>query len=220
MLIFLNDTRRAPGLSDRKERLFACACCRRIWERTAAPGRLAIEAAEAYADGRATLKELERAHDAAWEAMGEEIPGFGLRTPKFHPINAAWYTCAREDSVCMGYASAASSCCRAGLDEAAMEAEKMAQAGLLRDIAGNPFRPASIGIVHRTPVVIDLAQAAYRERSMPGGELDTVRLAVLADALEEAGCTDTKILRHLRGPGPHVRGCFVVDLLMESSQDS
>jgi hypothetical protein len=59
-----------------------------------------------------------------------------------------------------------------------------------------------------------LAQAAYEERSLPSGELDTARLAVLADALEEAGCADAAILSHLRGPGPHVRGCWAVDLLL------
>jgi len=59
-----------------------------------------------------------------------------------------------------------------------------------------------------------LAEAAYAERAVPGGTLDGVRLAVLADALEEAGCTSVEILEHLRGPGPHVRGCFVLDLLL------
>ena len=49
---------------------------------------------------------------------------------------------------------------------------------------------------------------------MPAGTLDNTRLAVLADALEEAGCTEADILGHLRGPGPHVRGCWVVDLIL------
>jgi hypothetical protein len=48
---------------------------------------------------------------------------------------------------------------------------------------------------------------------IPAGTLDKDRLAVLADALEDAGCDDAVLLDHLRGPGPHVRGCFVVDLL-------
>jgi hypothetical protein len=39
-------------------------------------------------------------------------------------------------------------------------------------------------------------------------------MPVLADALEEAGCQDADILVHLRGPEPHVRGCWVVDLLL------
>ena len=59
-----------------------------------------------------------------------------------------------------------------------------------------------------------LAEAAYTARSLPQGELDPARLAVLADALEDAGCTDADILGHLRGPGPHVRGCWVIDLLL------
>jgi hypothetical protein len=39
----------------------------------------------------------------------------------------------------------------------------------------------------------------------------------LGDALEEAGCSDEEILAHLRGPGPHVRGCWVVDLLLNKA---
>jgi hypothetical protein len=59
-----------------------------------------------------------------------------------------------------------------------------------------------------------LAQAAHDERELPSGHLDPARLAVLADALEEAGCTDDGIVAHLRGPGPHVRGCWALDRLL------
>jgi hypothetical protein len=69
----------------------------------------------------------------------------------------------------------------------------------------------------RTPAVLALAAAAYDNRVSPAGTLDPDRLAVLADALEEAGCTDTRILGHLRGPGPHVRGCFALDLILDKS---
>jgi hypothetical protein len=62
--------------------------------------------------------------------------------------------------------------------------------------------------------VVKLAQAAYDRRLLPSGELDRVRLAVLADALEVSGCMDADMLGHLREPGPHVRGCFAVDLLL------
>jgi hypothetical protein len=62
--------------------------------------------------------------------------------------------------------------------------------------------------------VVRLAQAAYDDRHLPAGTLDNGRLAILADALEEAGCTDADVLGHLRGPGPHVRGCWAVDLLL------
>jgi hypothetical protein len=58
---------------------------------------------------------------------------------------------------------------------------------------------------------VQLAQVAYDERNLPSWELDPARLA---DALEEAGCADADILSHLRGPGPHVRGCWAVDLLL------
>ena len=85
---------------------------------------------------------------------------------------------------------------------------------LLREIVGNPFRPVALDPAWRTPSVVSLAQAAYEERILPGGTLDSERLAVLADALEEAGCDNADILSHLRGPGPHVRGCWVVDLLL------
>ena len=62
--------------------------------------------------------------------------------------------------------------------------------------------------------MVALAQAAYDERELPAGTLDTARLGVLADALEESGCDQADLLAHLRGPGPHVRGCWAVDLLL------
>ena len=59
-----------------------------------------------------------------------------------------------------------------------------------------------------------MAQVIYEDRDLPSGHLDNARLAVLGDALEDAGCTDADILKHCRGSGPHVRGCWVVDLLL------
>jgi hypothetical protein len=75
-------------------------------------------------------------------------------------------------------------------------------------------KPATISSTRSTPQAVALAQAAYDERVLPAGTLDTARLAVLADALEDAGCADADLLGHLRGPGPHVRGCWAVDLLL------
>jgi hypothetical protein len=96
-----------------------------------------------------------------------------------------------------------------------------AQAALLRDICGPlPFRAVAISpviLAWNDSVVVRLAQTAYNERQLPEGTLDNGRLAVLADALEEAGCTDADILGHLRGPGPHVRGCWPVDLCLRKS---
>jgi hypothetical protein len=88
------------------------------------------------------------------------------------------------------------------------------KADLLRDIFGNPFRPTSLWPDWLTPAVVDLAQAAYQRRQLPGGLLDPATLAVLSDALEEAGCTQADVLEHLRATGPHVRGCFAVDLCL------
>jgi hypothetical protein len=65
-----------------------------------------------------------------------------------------------------------------------------------------------------TPQVVAIAQGAYDQRELPAGTLDTSRLAVLADALEEVGCTDPDLLDHLRGPGPHYRGCWAIDILL------
>ena len=62
-----------------------------------------------------------------------------------------------------------------------------------------------------------MAQAIYDERELPSGHLDAARLAVLADMLEEAGCTDPELLGHLRGPGPHVLGCWALDAVLGKS---
>jgi hypothetical protein len=56
-------------------------------------------------------------------------------------------------------------------------------------------------------MVARLARGIYDDRAFD-------RLPILADALEDAGCHDTAILDHCRQPGPHVRGCWVVDLLL------
>jgi hypothetical protein len=88
--------------------------------------------------------------------------------------------------------------------------ERAVQAGLVREVFGPlPFRPVSVPANVRSwrgGVVIRLARAVYAERAFD-------RLPVLADALEEAGCTDIDLLGHLRGPGPHLRGCWAVDFL-------
>jgi hypothetical protein len=104
--------------------------------------------------------------------------------------------------------------------QAIKTAEGMIQSDLLRDIYGNPFRPASLATAVLTwndAIVVRLARAAYDERDMPSGHLDNVRLAMLADSLEEAGCRDPDILGHCRSGGRHVRGCWVIDLLLGKS---
>jgi hypothetical protein len=95
-------------------------------------------------------------------------------------------------------------------------------ADLLRCIFGNPFRPMpSINpalLAWKDGTMPQLAySAAYEDRRLPDGTLDPARLALLADALEDTGCTDADLLGHLRSPGPHVRGCWAVDLLLTRS---
>jgi hypothetical protein len=77
---------------------------------------------------------------------------------------------------------------------------------LLRDIFGNPFRPVSVEPSWLTSTVVALAEGIYQERAFD-------RLPILADALMDAGCDNADVLGHCRGDGPHVRGCWVVDML-------
>jgi hypothetical protein len=88
---------------------------------------------------------------------------------------------------------------------------------MLRDLFGNPFRPASLDpdwLTWKDGTIPKMAQTIYEARELPSGHLDRDRLAILGDALEDAGCSDPEILGHCQGPGPHVRGCWVVDLLL------
>jgi hypothetical protein len=85
--------------------------------------------------------------------------------------------------------------------------EEQGAMGSLRDIFGNPFRPVTLDPACRTSNVLSLAQTIYDERAFD-------RMPILADALEDGGCTNAEILQHCRQPGEHVRGCWVVDLLL------
>jgi hypothetical protein len=85
--------------------------------------------------------------------------------------------------------------------------EKPAQVLALRDIFNNPFRPITLDPSWLTPKINVLAQAIYTDRALD-------QMPILADALEKAGCANPEILGHCRGPGPHVRGCWALDLLL------
>jgi len=94
----------------------------------------------------------------------------------------------------------------------AIEGEDMAyemtyQCDLIRDIFGNPFNPITIDPSWLTSTVIALAQKMYDTREFSA-------MPILADALMDAGCDNPQILEHCRGPGPHVRGCWVCDLCL------
>jgi hypothetical protein len=98
--------------------------------------------------------------------------------------------------------------------ESTLRHRQTEMANALRCIIGNPFRPITINPAWQTLTVVSLAQAAHDNRTLPAGTLENERIAVLADALEEAGCDSADILKHLRSPGPHVRGCFTLDAIL------
>lgn len=212
---------------DRKLRLFCCACCRRIWALLTAPeSRMAVEVAERWADNLATTNELRVARKRAMRARSGN--------PSEDSANASGAASSFKSAFGAaqnGYLHAIYAVVRVasrGNSPSSREtSDKFVQAlddgyrdacVVLREIVGNPFRPVSFDSAQRTLTVVGLAQTAYDERILPGGTLDPDRLAVLADALEDTGCTDAAILDHLRGPEPHVRGCFVVDLLLGKEQ--
>ena len=78
---------------------------------------------------------------------------------------------------------------------------------LLRDIFGDPFRPVAFDPAWRTDAAVGVAAQMYARR-------DFGAMPILADALEDAGCDDAEVLGHCRAPGVHVRGCWVVDLVL------
>src|SRR5262249_17997472 len=86
-------------------------------------------------------------------------------------------------------------------------AECAEQCGIVRDIFGNPFRRVTAKSAWLTSTVTALAREAYQTQNFS-------RMPILADALQDAGCEDAGVLAHCRGPGPHVRGCWVVDLVL------
>ncbi len=86
--------------------------------------------------------------------------------------------------------------------------EAVVQATLLRDIFGNPFRPVTLDPAWLTSDVLALARGIYEERAFD-------RMPILADALQDAGCTNEEVLKHCRNTSlTHVRGCWVVDLVL------
>jgi hypothetical protein len=200
-----------------KARLFAVACCRRIWPLlTRWRSRQAVEVTERFADGRADANELaaanELARQAALEIQGPHAEVRGGRLSLCRAALAAWAASAQLRLVCAARSFAAKSVPKRPGEEAA-------QAALLRCIIGPTlFRPlppvANAILAWIDGTVRRLAAAIYEDRCLPEGTLDMGRLAVLADALEEAGCTEVEILGHLRGPGPHVRGCWPIDALL------
>ena len=226
--------------SDRQRRLFACACCRSIWrllrdERSCT----AVEVAEHFADGLASDEQLRAARAAALEVLvgpprpAAEAPPLPGRPPRIHPDALALHSGQAENpaaGAALDTAHAAADTAAGSAAELAVEAvsdwravpeaeeeEGRKQDRFLADIVRpaappQPLPPAVLEWNDRT--VPRLAEAIYEERRMPKGTLDNVRLAILADALTDAGCDDVALIQHCRDEGPHVRGCWAVDRVL------
>jgi hypothetical protein len=225
--------------SDRKLRLCACACVRRIWHLlTDDRSRQAVATAEKFADGLATERDLEAAQIAALRAakmkarpepMRHHDQGLYLRAANAATGTTnqdAWWaastapdTAARAAGIESGAKGPAEDPSRAGQSARLLLEHRRAQTAILLDVFDNPFRAVTVSpllLTWRNSTIPALAQSIYDNRS-PSGTLDPARLSELASLLGEAGCQDAELLEHLRGPGPHIRGCWVVDLLLGKS---
>ena len=216
--------------SDRKLRLFACACYDRVRHLLDSPlAQAAVEVAERFAESKVTAEELQRA-DARLRGALDTLEGRwrasrGAERTALRPTHAALalaFQATRPEAPKAAYYASSN----AYLDAASLRnpgvasydrrfhasqsAEERAQANLLRCINGPlPFRPVRLDAAWLSGTVV-LARATYEERGWDD-------MGILADALEEAGCDSDDILSHCRGEGPHARGCWVLDALLGRS---
>jgi hypothetical protein len=210
--------------SDRRLRLFGCACVRRLWDLLLEEqSRRLVEVGELYADGFVDEQELSEVRQSYDDYLHEVDEGdCELVLPE---TEAGYAACEVADHgagiFCALYACHYAASARE--DGGREQDERAAQVALLHDIFGPlplcpppPIDPA--WLKWNDGCVMKLATAIYEEPSLPDGKLDNARLLVLADALEEAGCHDEDILRHCRHKGQvHVRGCWVIDLLLNKN---
>jgi hypothetical protein len=203
---------------ERRLRRFAVACCQPI--RSLIPEGIwaqAIELAERLADGKASADDLValRTNDYS------NAPAGVSQQTRCAVWAVAWATVRPLD------ANAATSCCRIAAEAYSLLPDAPIydtvqplhtdydrsfwitshQIALVRDIFGNPFRPVTFSPEWRTDTAVSLAHTMYESREFSA-------MPILADALQDAGCDKDDVLNHCRGPGPHVRGCWVVDLVL------
>jgi hypothetical protein len=194
---------------ERKLRLFVCACTRLLWEEIpVGVMREAVEVAEQYADGRATVEEREKFQIQLWRSLpavssGQRGPNWFDQTER---ALAAWSGATLSCAHWLGLSKLPDNSNFRRLSTATGQQ----QPHLLRDLFGNPFHPVVLHPSWRTPDAVTLAGHIYHDRAFD-------RMPELADALEEAGCYHADLLGHLRSEGPHVRGCWVIDALLGKS---
>jgi hypothetical protein len=179
--------------TERKARLFCSACCRRVWDLLSSEGlRKAIAIAEEFPDARVEREEAVSSDESVLADVMTDV----VDSPAHEAVQIILISLFQRHTKTY--------------DAVESPAELAAQHDLLRDIFGNPFRCVSadpVWLAWNGGTVVKLAQGIYEERAFD-------RLPILADALEGAGSTDQGILDHCRDPGPHVRGCWVIDLLL------
>jgi hypothetical protein len=191
--------------TDRKLRLFVCACCERSLLYSLLPDvRAGVAVAKQLADGgvneadligaRQTIVDLAEEGDPNWTFGLEAVAG-ALAPHPLQSGNAAIIA----DQIIQSLGEEG--------NEFAQNLERVAQCRLVREIFGYPGRALTMQQRWQSANVVALAQAIYDED-------DFGRLPILADALEDAGCTDVDMLNHCRQPGEHVRGCWVVDWVL------
>jgi hypothetical protein len=203
--------------SDRKLRLFDICCCRRLAPYYAVIGLCgvpeAIDRAELFADGLVSEEELKRAQAALARSCfnDEEKQVINIAA---HADLAIWtiLTPAWEDQGTVHEHLWLTDAWEEMDPQRQFPNEKFAKefsilSNYVRDIFGNPFRPVAFAPEWRTDSAIAIAKQMYESR-------DFSAMPILADALQDAGCDNDAILSHCRGPGPHVRGCWVVDLVL------
>ncbi|AMV27446.1 hypothetical protein VT84_23805 [Gemmata sp. SH-PL17] len=189
----------------RKRRLFACACARKVLHYLKdLRFQEALRASESLADGKLSEEQLKEFQKAAAKA-GAHFVGMDAEPEKCAALSVVRACDQSIDPLCRTASQA--QLAKGGIYTSKMAAEALRQAVLLRDIFGNPFRPAIFSPEWRTETAVPLAQQMYDAR-------DFGAMPILADALQDAGCDSADVLDHCRGAGPHVRGCWVVDLVL------
>jgi hypothetical protein len=205
MTVHIGGTRRAvrTKAGKRKLRLLGCGCCRLIWAHLTTPARHAVEVSERFADGEADKVEMAAAAKPLARMLrgsyDEDAPGAQTRT-------AAAMAAATVQHQGVGHEVNTYPLSLAGYLGPNDVADGIV-CDLLRDIFGNPFRPVAFDPSWRTSTAVQLARRMYESR-------DFGPMPILADALQDAGCDHPDVLAHARGGGPHVRGCWVVDLVL------
>jgi hypothetical protein len=217
--------------NERKLRLFACACCRRLgeWLKQDDP-RLPrqIERAEELAEaGQLWVRPSRDIWPGGERVLFLPSGGFWQEDEPSERALASEVVAALAGEAAWNVARQVVTASRAWLRARAerqggpdreataddwLDAESRGQAALVRDVFGHLWHTGPVylaGLVDLEPVT-GLARAIYAERSF--GELP-----ILADALEDAGCTDEEMLEHCREPGEHIRGCWVVDAVLGKS---